>query len=235
MTSSLEGFAGIAALSVSPDANIARMTKSGPAEAPDLKECVRHLRYEIDMLTGLVDARLRLPAGDDNVATVLQNAWQESLLAHLRNLIEFVCGREPRRRQSDRWPGPRDIKPRLFVGGWTGAPFNLDGTLRRIDRELAHLTLNRLEVTPEDKEWPALRSDLELLLAHLRSFVAALGRDGSPWAQPVGDSVAALQQRLLAAPPEALIGGTTGVFTSAVVRPAWEPPADEALSAALLG
>jgi len=113
-----------------------------------------HLAYEVDMFFGMVELRLRpsfpslLSVSADPIR--LNNALIESFVVHFRNIIDFLYVDRPR---------PTDVVASDFFdpAAWESRKPPLSGTLdtarRRANKELAHLTTDRIPGAPPEKIW----------------------------------------------------------------------------------
>jgi hypothetical protein len=144
------------------------MPKTATTMQWDAKGASHHLGYEIQMFFGMVSllrawAKLSNPGMDGN-------AFLESFVIHLRNLVDFFFPR-PNSRSTDITVG------NFFEGSgksWVppAGSFLLQDAAalqklrKRADREIAHLTLHRLYVAPAEKPWDRekLASEIHLLV-----------------------------------------------------------------------
>ncbi len=113
-----------------------------------------HLAYEFDMFLWLADVcgnplvRLGAPSSADG--THLGNALIESFVVHLRNVIDFLY--------LDR-PKPTDVVAGHFFDPnvWHGLRPPISSTLEaarvRANKEIAHLTTDRITGSPPEKAW----------------------------------------------------------------------------------
>jgi hypothetical protein len=130
-----------------------------------------HLLYEVEMLRGLTERLLEVfqhrEAGgdvDDLYPLSVRNAMVESFASRARTLVEFLY----RRRST--WPS--DVLAAHYVAGdWDPPelPDALKDVKARVDKGVAHLTYDRLDVTEEEKPWSYGRIWLDLS-AMLRNF-----------------------------------------------------------------
>ena len=98
-------------------------------------------------------------------STVLNNTKIESFMAHLRNLIEFLFTLKP---------GDTDVTAVDFCAPGAWKPVitqTLTDARRRVNKELAHLTTDRISGSPLRKQWDVTRLAQELK-SHLQDFVA---------------------------------------------------------------
>jgi hypothetical protein len=121
-----------------------------------------HVAYEVRMFFQIVEIIEQRGAGrDDTTAslpTFIGSSWErervatdntcvESFMTHLRNLIAFLFDLHPR---------PTDVAAMDFChpGVWqpTASP-SLNDARRRVDKELAHLTTNRMSGSSPRKRW----------------------------------------------------------------------------------
>jgi len=134
----------------------------------ELKDASGHVKYEIDMLVGTMSF-LSKPAAETH--WIASSAYLESLVLHLRNLIDFFYT-----------PSTRDdIVAEHFVAQWTAdcpvmSPL-LDDAKERANKLCAHLTYTRLHM---DKtwEWAAIWAELKQVI---RCFVSHLPAERKPW------------------------------------------------------
>lgn len=128
-----------------------------------------HVSYEFQMFLGLAAARDSATIGYSSkaLATFVKNAVLEAVVLHVRNLLEFLYGDNPR---------PTDVIARDFFSApsWEDVRPPISACLtharRRADKEIAHLTTSRLDAAAEEREWdiPKLREEL---MPILRTFV----------------------------------------------------------------
>ena len=105
------------------------------------------------------------PGSVPRPSTVMSNAQIESFMVHLRNLIEFLFTRKP---------GDTDVAAVDFCapGAWNPAiTQSLIDARQRVNKELAHLTTDRISGSSLKKQWDFARLAQELR-SHLRDFVA---------------------------------------------------------------
>src|SRR5688572_13729148 len=79
---------------------------------------------------------------------VLKNALLESFTIHIRALLAFLYDDQPHR---------NDVIADDFVSDWSSQrppmPKALEKAHRRVGKEIAHLTYDRLSLTQEAKRW----------------------------------------------------------------------------------
>jgi len=125
-----------------------------------------HVGYEIDMFFGMVEALTQsslIGASSAAVAARLKNAVIEAFVIHLRNLIDFLYLERPQ---------PTDVVGADFceTGIWEAQRPAITSTLVaarvRANKEIAHLTSQRISGTPPEKAWePAsLAAEMKPLL-----------------------------------------------------------------------
>lgn len=105
------------------------------------------------------------PGSVTRPSTVLNNTQIESFMAHLRNLIEFLFTLKP---------GDTDVSALDFCapGGWQPViTQTLTDARRRVNKELAHLTTDRISGSPLRKQWDFAGLAGELRV-QLQDFVA---------------------------------------------------------------
>lgn len=142
----------------------------------DLKRAWVEVQYEYSMLE---QTATLLHAGNLDDTTV-QNAVLESFLLHARALIDFFYPTRPR---------PDDIIAADFFSSadeWESlrAPPDpeLEETRTRAHKRLAHLSFERLNATPETREWDvaAIFGKLEAAYEAFKQHAsAAIGSSGS--------------------------------------------------------
>jgi hypothetical protein len=125
-----------------------------------------HVVYEIDMFFGMVevltDSSL-IVASSHAVSARLNNALIEAFVIQLRNLIDFLYLERPQ---------PTDVVAGDYceAGIWeTQRPpisSSLDAARVRANKEMAHLTSQRIAGTPPEKAWnpSALATEIKPLL-----------------------------------------------------------------------
>lgn len=166
------------------------------SDADLLAYSAEHVWYEVWMFLEMVDRLTRQPAGasshvtfattgtsvppaplgvSNSIApppglsgrqsTVTENANVESFMAHLRTLIDFLFILSPR---------DTDVVAADFCAEGTWRPAisqRLKDAKKRVDKELAHLTTDRIEGSSSRKYWDAAALAIELRPV-LRDFVA---------------------------------------------------------------
>ena len=112
-----------------------------------------HLAYEVDMFFGMVEVFTRpsvIGATSAAEAARLKNALIEVFAIHLRNLVDFLYLERPQ---------PTDVVAADFcaTGTWeaTKPPItrSLEAARIRANKEIAHLTSQRIAGTPPEKAW----------------------------------------------------------------------------------
>lgn len=113
-----------------------------------------HVAYEFDMFLWLAEvcgsSSSTLGALSPADTTRLSNVLIESFAVHLRNIIDFLY--------LDR-PKPSDVVATDFFepGRWQGLRPAISGTLEtarvRANKEIAHLTTDRITGNPPNKAW----------------------------------------------------------------------------------
>jgi len=136
----------------------------------ELREASNHLYYEIWMFQSLAQGMASGIAG----AGPINNSLLESFAIHVRALIGFFYSENPRtddiiaedffENQND-WQRVRPLKTQI-----------LDTAKKRADKEVAHLTYNRLDVTPEQKPWEFLKI-FDDLQAPIKIFLDNVSKD----------------------------------------------------------
>lgn len=104
------------------------------------------------------------PGSVPRSSTVVNNTQIESFMAHLRNLVEFLFTLKP---------GDTDVTAVDFCapGAWNPViTQTLSDARRRVNKELAHLTTERISGSPLRKQWDFTRLAQELR-SHLQDFV----------------------------------------------------------------
>ena len=137
----------------------------------ELQRAVVHVNYEIDMFKALTSHFQKSQKGipDD---TLQNNAYVESFVLHLRNLIDFLYApRNPKQ--------PDDMRADDFVKDaveWNKVrpaktPLLRDAEMR-VDKLAAHLTYARVELS---KKWryPDIYSDLSKVLQRFHDHLAS--------------------------------------------------------------
>jgi len=140
-----------------------------PALSPQrLLKAALHVQYEIDQMLGA--AELWSTASIKDV--VIDRALFESMLLHLRGLLEVVCRRQK---------GKTDIIPLDFGVAW-GGPLNrkrrkpLLDALTNLDQNLAHLSLGRVNEgveTDPPTDWSAIVTEVTAELVRFIDLVEA--------------------------------------------------------------
>ena len=127
----------------------------------ELQQASNHLHYEILMFEALAQSMALGIAGRGNV---INSAFLESFTIHVRVLIGFFYSENPREDDiiaddffsiSGEWQSIRPPKTEL-----------LDKAKRRADKEVAHLTYTRLDITPEQKNWEFVKifNDIQVIV-----------------------------------------------------------------------
>lgn len=119
--------------------------------ADALREASLHVKYEIEMLFGSL---VYVP---QTVPTVLHNLIVEGFAMHARVLMEFIHSRKP--------ADHPDIAAWRYIGSSTRwgrlcpvSYADLNQYRTRVNREIVHLSADRLWLTPAQKAWR--RTDL---------------------------------------------------------------------------
>ncbi len=125
-----------------------------------------HVFYEIDMffwlakLCGSSSLRLASPSAADTMR--LNNVLIEGFVVHLRNVIDFLYLEKPK---------PTDVVAADFfpTGVWNSlrpVSSSLEAARTRANKEIAHLTTDRMAGSPPAKRWDfqGLANELEPLL-----------------------------------------------------------------------
>ena len=152
-------------------------TKRSIRTEEELKQASNHLQYEIIMFEALAQSMALGIAGRGNV---INSAFLESFTIHLRVLIGFFYSENPRNDDiiaddffaiSGEWQSIRPPKTKV-----------LDKAKRRADKEVAHLTYTRLDITPEQKNWDFVEifNDIQVIV---KTFLNNISIDllGSKW------------------------------------------------------
>lgn len=111
----------------------------------ELRKASIDLFYEIGMFRRLVQGMASRIAGE----SIVNNALLESFAIHVRNLIYFFYTDVPKKEDDNiakyyftEWESVRPSKTEV-----------LEKAYARANKEIAHLTFSRLDVTPEKKQW----------------------------------------------------------------------------------
>ena len=110
-----------------------------------LKAMSKHLAYEVQMLAWL---ERTLPATDDDL---LNNALLESFVMHTRVLLDFFFLSTTRDSDIVASDYFESVERWETVRG--ELPSELANVRQRVGKEMAHLTLERLDVTSDKKPW----------------------------------------------------------------------------------
>lgn len=124
----------------------------------ELRQASNHLFYEIWMFQTLAQGMASGIAGQG----AINNSLLESFAIHVRALIGFFYSENPRIDDiiaEDFFPNPVDWQCKRPLKTEI-----LDKAKKRADKEVAHLTYTRLDVTPEQKHWEFLKifNDLQV-------------------------------------------------------------------------
>jgi len=126
--------------------NVSRKIRS----ETELQKASDHLYYEIGMFQSLVNGMASGIAGE----SVINNALLESFGIHTRALLWFFYAENSRDDDviaDDFFSTPTEwqsIRPPLTE--------ILDRAKKRADKEIAHLTYKRIDISPEQKKWQFL-------------------------------------------------------------------------------
>src|SRR5271157_886788 len=142
----------------------------------ELRQASNHLFYEIWMFQTLAQGVTIGIAGEGPI----NNALLESFTIHVRALIGFFYSESPRNdhivaedffQNPNDWMNKRPLKTEL-----------LEIAKKRADREVAHLTYARIDITPEEKQWEFLKifNDLQIPIGVLLDNVS-IDLLGSNW------------------------------------------------------
>lgn len=126
----------------------------------DLQKASDHFHYEIGMFQNLVRGLASGIAGD----SVINNALLESFGIHTRALLGFFYADNSRDDDviaDDFFSEPTEwqsIRPPITE--------ILENARKRTDKEIAHLTYRRIEISPKEKGWDIIliHSDLEKVI-----------------------------------------------------------------------
>lgn len=113
----------------------------------ELAGAAEHLIYEIEMLKGTC---LALESGFFPPG-LLQNALIESFAMHARNLVYFLDAERPYK--SDILADDFLLEPSTWHSIKGSIPPSIQPVLDRTNKEVAHLTYDRLGVRDEAKSW----------------------------------------------------------------------------------
>lgn len=140
-----------------------------------------HLAYEIQMFFGTAQilSRMVLSSGPSQLEIVANNVYTESFVIHLRNLIQFLYPQRTKENSviaEDFFVDPmvwKRIRPKMSK--------TLKDARERSHRELAHLTTDRLKVTPATKRWPfiSLAKEIKDLIERFGSSASSIRLDPS--------------------------------------------------------
>jgi hypothetical protein len=106
-----------------------------------------HLNYEIEMFRTTAAV---LAAG--GLARTDGNAYLESWVIHLRNLIEFLYQDSPR--STDITAHDFFANPGDWISARTSRTTTIDAAWTRANKEISHLTTERIAGVPPQKMWP---------------------------------------------------------------------------------
>ena len=98
------------------------------------------------------------PPSSDEYEIALRNALIESYAVHLRSLLDFFFLDKPNRKKTDviaadYFEDPNEWienRPEMSQG-------QLQGIKDRVSKEVAHITINRIDKSPSDKIWPVIK------------------------------------------------------------------------------
>lgn len=148
--------------------------------------CDEHLYYEVSMAmftAELLSVPFRAPR--KGLATVFRCAVIESFATHVRNLVDFFY---PRRTVQKSDVIAADYYPAgVLPSDFPGIPLSLERARNRADKELAHLTVERMFVAPTDKPWPHRE-----IVTELKSLLGRFVREGQNLGTVLGRYVSSL-------------------------------------------
>lgn len=157
-------------------ANIANSKPRPSLTVNDLRKLLGHLQYEMNMMVWTASQTRPLPTDVPELEALPNNAMLESFLSHARNLQDFFY--------NDEGAEATDALATDFFSDpltWTTrrpAPSPLlhpkTGTLKRlINKQLAHLTWDRVSVSSPSGAWPvpAVRNELLAVWSSFRTLV----------------------------------------------------------------
>ncbi|MBK9928198.1 MAG: hypothetical protein IPP66_23265 [Anaerolineales bacterium] len=141
-----------------------------------LRDASNHLFYEIWMFQTLAKGMASGIAGNG----AINNSLLESFAIHVRALIGFFYSDNPRPddiiaedffENDNEWKNIRPVITEILINA-----------KKRADKEIAHLTYNRLDITPEQKPWEFIRI-FSNLQAPIKIFLENASTDllGSSW------------------------------------------------------
>ena len=128
----------------------------------DLNATLKHLDHEVWMVKRTAEFLFGNKANPANeTSAVIHNALLESSLIHARNLVDFLYPENSR---------DNDVVAYDFFGDSSAAYRKnrepqtklLKMVPRRVNKEVAHLTYDRLGKAPEQKAWPAMKIAVEI-------------------------------------------------------------------------
>jgi len=134
-----------------------------------------HLKYEIDCLfgTALAMNAIRQESATDFIGTAVRNALLESFAIHARTLLQFLYSESP----NGDWVIAEDFfdVPETWFQGRPQKSFRLGELTRRVAKEVAHLSYDRLLVRPEKKPWNIvhLAKEFAIVLAVFNQLVSS--------------------------------------------------------------
>ena len=132
-----------------------------------LVKASEHLYYEYMMFMNLANALSTGVFGE----SVIKNAVLESFTVHTRNLLDFLYAEKPR--NDDIIAIDFFEKPEAWSSNLPDKSPLLASTNQRVAKEIAHLTYNRVGVTPDEKPWKFLQiaNEINSLFQRFRNLV----------------------------------------------------------------
>jgi hypothetical protein len=135
-------------------------TKKKRRSDGELKEASYHIHYEKWMMVSTANALSLGTFGSGNPAA---NAVLESFLTHMRNLIDFLYAKNHGAKNdwilAEDYFYDKEEEWRQKRGDITAL---LSESRKRADKELAHLSYDRLKLTEKNKKWDFIKIATEL-------------------------------------------------------------------------
>jgi len=125
-------------------------------DAVELRAASKHLYYEYTMMKEISSSISKR----EMKKRWLNNAALEAFIIHVRALIDFLFNDKPY--EDDIIAQDFFISPELWNNVRPEIPDSLQKAKKRADKEMAHLTYARLDVSPQAKLWPFLKIEYEI-------------------------------------------------------------------------
>jgi len=123
----------------------------------EIRKASNHLHYEIAMLSSVAEAIALQKFQGTNIG----NALLESFLIHARLLKDFLYSNNPH--EGDVIAEDFFERNEKWISIWPELSSLLNRLKGRVGKEVAHLTYDRINVTPDEILWPVIQIKKEII------------------------------------------------------------------------